>query len=242
MKRLVVSIFFVVVFLFSLSVAVVMAQCDSNNPPCEGDFDCDCDQDGTDAAIFKSGFGRSPFSFPCPPCPGPAPVPKTGQTTSYRTGDDGDLQKGVQWPYPRFVDNGDGTVTDNLTGLTWLKNANCFGQRSWNNALSDSNGLEDGECGLTDGSSPGDWRLPQRFELESLLNLKYYAPALSNTAGTGKWSQGNPFNNVLSIYYWSSTTVASDSYRAWSVYMGDGFVAYTDKGGYDYVWPVRGGQ
>ena len=57
----------------------------------------------------------------------PAPVHKTGQTTSYATGDDGDLEKGVAWPNPRFTDNSDGTVTDNLTGLIWLKNANCFG-------------------------------------------------------------------------------------------------------------------
>jgi hypothetical protein len=32
---------------------------------------------------------------------------------------------GVAWPNPRFTDNSDGTVTDNLTGLIWLKNANC---------------------------------------------------------------------------------------------------------------------
>ena len=53
----------------------------------------------------------------------PAPVPKTGQTVMYRSQDDGDLQKGVAIPSPRFVDNGDETVTDNLTGLVWLKNA-----------------------------------------------------------------------------------------------------------------------
>jgi hypothetical protein len=55
-----------------------------------------------------------------------APVEKTGQTTSYATGDDGELSKGVVWPNARFADNGDGTVTDNLTGLMWLKNANCI--------------------------------------------------------------------------------------------------------------------
>jgi hypothetical protein len=32
---------------------------------CEGNFDCDEDVDGTDAAVFKSDFGRSPFSDPC---------------------------------------------------------------------------------------------------------------------------------------------------------------------------------
>ena len=57
----------------------------------------------------------------------PSPVPKTGQTTSYATGDDGELEKGVAWPNPRFTDNNNGTVTDNLTGLIWLKHANCFG-------------------------------------------------------------------------------------------------------------------
>lgn len=32
----------------------------------------------------------------------PAPVEKTGQTYSARSGDDGNLQKGVPWPNPRF--------------------------------------------------------------------------------------------------------------------------------------------
>ena len=76
------------------------------------------------------------------------------------TGQDGDWQKGVAWPNPRFTDNGNGTVTDNLTGLTWLKNANCYGTRVWATALTDANTLNSGECGLTDGSVEGDWRLP----------------------------------------------------------------------------------
>jgi len=46
-------------------------------------------------------------------------IPKTGQTTSYATGDDSDLQMGIPWPDPRFTDNSDGTVT----GLMWTKNA-----------------------------------------------------------------------------------------------------------------------
>jgi hypothetical protein len=44
----------------------------------------------------------------------PALLPKTGQTTFSVTGDDGDLQTGVSSPTPRFTDNTDGTVTDNL--------------------------------------------------------------------------------------------------------------------------------
>ena len=126
MRRLIVSmIVFAFAFVVSLLPAAVLAQ------PCEGNFDCDQDVDGTDAAVFKEDFGRSLFFNPCPNCPSPAGVPKTGQTTSYATGDDGDLERGVELVTPRFTDNGDGTVADNQTGLIWLKNANCFGQRAW---------------------------------------------------------------------------------------------------------------
>ncbi|MGB8579455.1 MAG: hypothetical protein WCD47_01425 [Candidatus Sulfotelmatobacter sp.] len=47
----------------------------------------------------------------------------TGQTVSYASGDDGALKKGVAWPGPRFADNQDGTVMDNLTGLVWMQDA-----------------------------------------------------------------------------------------------------------------------
>jgi hypothetical protein len=86
---------------------------------CKGDHDYDGDCDSADVASFLQDFGRSQFNNPCP-SDGPAPVPKTWQTTSYGTGDDGDLRKGVAWPDPRWTDNGDGTVTDHLTGLIWL--------------------------------------------------------------------------------------------------------------------------
>jgi len=38
-------------------------------------------------------------------------------------------------PDPRFIDNKDGTVTDSLTGLIWLKNTNCFGMMNWEGAM-----------------------------------------------------------------------------------------------------------
>ena len=131
------------------------------------------------------------------------PVEKTGQTTSYRTHDDGDLKKGVAWPTPRFTDNNNGTVTDNLTGLIWLKNANCAGaMENWNTAIDYAAALYDGctscfgtggDCGLSDGSSAGDWRLPNRNEVLSLINIAYYNPALSNAAGTKPWCRESCF-------------------------------------------------
>jgi len=235
MQRLMVILGMMVMFVFSVSTSTVMAQCDPNNPPCEGDFNCDCDVDGSDAAVFKSDFGRSPFFFPCPPCQGPAPVPKTGQTTAYATGDDGDLERGIEKPplKERFTDNEDGTITDNLTGLIWLKNANCFGMRDWNNALSDSNGLEDGECGLTDGSNPGDWRLPNYKELLSLVDVSNSNPALPS---------GHPFTNLQSALYWSSTTRTVQTAYAWYVDMYLGQTGANSKFGSPFfVWPVRGG-
>ena len=70
------------------------------------------------------------------PAAGTAPVEDTGQQGCWDTGgletacsgagQDGELQAGVNWPTPRFTDNGDGTVTDNLTGLIWLKLVTCF--------------------------------------------------------------------------------------------------------------------
>jgi hypothetical protein len=100
----------------------------------------------------------------------PTRVEKTGQTTSYDTGDDGALERGVAWPVPRFTDNDDGTVTDNLTGLIWLKNANYLAAtKTWADALIACNTLADDGTTLTDGSSAGDWRLPNIKELHSLI-------------------------------------------------------------------------
>jgi len=182
----------------------------------------------------------------------PAPVAKTGQTTCYNsagtvitcsgTGQDGDHQAGVEWPNPRFTDNSDGTVTDNLTGLIWLKNANCFGAKNWATALTDCNNLDNGTCELTDGSQAGDWRLPNVKELQSLIDREYYNPALPNTAGTGKWTEGDPFTNVQSSYYWSSTAYAYHASYAWHVYVHGGHVITNLKAYDHYVWPVRGGN
>jgi len=69
-----------------------------------------------------------------------------------------------------------------------------------------------------------------------------YSPAVPNTAGTGKWSTGDPFTGVQEYIYWSSTTDARATSRAWYVYLYDGYVIYADKTNTYYVWPVRGGQ
>ena len=238
--KMLIKMLVLMVCLFVAPTPFVMAQ------DCEGNFDCDQDVDGTDAAVFKEDFGRSAFVNPCdtcidspcpctaPGCDPPAPIAKTGQTTSYSTDDDGGLEKGVEWPNPRFTDNLDGTVTDNLTGLIWLKDASCFGQRTWSDALSDSNGLSSGSCGLTDGSSAGDLRLPHYKELFSLIDAENYDPALPT---------GHPFIGVEPVAYWSSTTRSDDPQYAWLVGLSTGFVSNSSKSNISiFVWPLRGGQ
>lgn len=182
---------------------------------------------------------------------GPAAVPETGQTTSYGAGDDGDLERGVVWPNPRFTKNGDGTVTDNLTGLVWLENANCASATmNWTAALAFANTLFDGsvahnggDCGLDDGSAVGAWRLPNVREALSLRHWGVFLPAVPNSAGTGQWTEGDPFTGLLSDWYWSSTTVAVNTPTAWVVDMANGNVTNNNKTTSNwYVWPVRGGQ
>jgi hypothetical protein len=163
-----------------------------------------------------------------------APVPKTGQTTSFATGDDGDLEKGVAWPDPRLTDNGNGTVTDNLTGLIWLKNADCFGQKNWATALSDCNNLTAGYCGLTDGSVAGDWRLSNIKEIQSLIDYGNYSVALPS---------GHPFALGFSKDYWLSTThpLFTQEY-AWYVIMVSGTLDLDSKVITHRVWCVRDGN
>lgn len=182
----------------------------------------------------------------------PAPIPQTGQTTCWDTsgaviactgtGQDGDKQNGVVWPSPRFTDNANGTITDNLTGLVWLKNANCTetvasvskssGTLNWDNAMVWSKGLASGSCGLTDGSTAGQWRLPSRPELESLLNDQ----------PPSTWLNGQGFNSVQYGSYWSGSTCVYGTRGVWDVGMDSGSVYYNNKTISSFVWPVRSGQ
>ena len=238
-KKLVLKELVLLSCLFLLSSSTAFSQ-----DFCEGDFDYDGDVDGIDALGFKADFGRMQYSYPCPP-DGPAPVEKTGQTTCYDalyntidctgTGQDGEYQKGVEWPVPRFTDNGNGTITDNLTGLMWAKNAQQIsGTKTCSEAITACNNLN--------YAYYTDWRLPNLRELNSLIHYGFSNPTLPNTAGTGKWTEGDPFSNVPSDYYWSSTTSISYDSHAWIVNIVHGYMIIDDKPSEHYVWPVRGGH
>jgi hypothetical protein len=143
-------------------------------------------------------------------------------------------------PKARFVDNGDGTVTDNSTGLVWMKNANAFGICWWDGATEVAQALQDGQYGLTDGSQAGDWRVPTIQELISLVDYGACFPALP---------AGHPFVDVIlqsdynQVGYLSCTGYAPNEPQhpgKWIIRFSDGaiFVAPVE-GAFYYLWPVR---
>jgi hypothetical protein len=141
----------------------------------------------------------------------------------------------------RFTDMGNGTIRDNDSGLIWLKDANCFGPKIWGEAMAAAASLADGQCGLEDGSAAEEWRLPTMNEWEVFVSWAVYdTPALVNTVGDAKWSEGDAFNRVQSDVYWSMTEGGGTLDLAWWVFMKYGTLDQSFKEPWGaYVWPVK---
>jgi len=153
-----------------------------------------------------------------------------GYYTLAKTGPYETLQAGATWPYPRFTVNTDQTVTDNLTGLIWTKNANpTTVTNRWQYAFDYINTLNSQNY-----LGYSDWRLPNREELASLTNW--------SEADSVTWLQAQGFNRVqpYNSSYWSSSTNTIYSSEAWLVDVG-GFMRYSLKSNTGSIWPVRGG-
>jgi hypothetical protein len=149
----------------------------------------------------------------------------------------------------RFADCGNGTVTDAVTGLIWLQDASCswFGPEDTYRLANDAAlALGHGQCGVTDNSIPGDWRLPTKEEWEAIIDQGRAngcsAPYFPDTAGTGCYGVGPcPFSGVRSSFYWSPTSLERNPYNAWYVYLYYGYVDDNFKTFPYYVWPVGSG-
>ena len=88
--------------------------------------------------------------------------------------------------------------------------------------------------GLTDGLIAVFWGLPDRRELDSLLDLNNYSPALP---------AGHPFTSTVPAnWYWTSTNIAVDTPRAWRIYFDYGYEFGCRKSDELYIRAVRGGQ
>jgi hypothetical protein len=160
------------------------------------------------------------------------PLPDTGQSKCYdMTGKEKDCPAAGQ-PFsgqdaqyqsiPFFYqDNGNQTITDQNSGLVWMKEDDGT-PRTWQGALDYCKGLA--FAGHT------DWRLPTRFELDSIVDYGRFYPAI------------NPVFNCRSSFYWSALPYVDDPVYAWGIYFNDGGDHWLDKSNKYYVRCVRDGQ
>ena len=181
-------------------------------------------------------------------------LPETGQTQCDQgagtlgacpgspAGQDGALLAGA----PRsYTDNGDGTITDDVTGLMWEKLSLDGSIHNVNNTYTWSAALTTKIATLNSGNFAGhnDWRLPNRLELETLVDADRSSPCIDpvfNTIGppgctviTCSFTQTNT--------YWTSTTYKVTPTSAWFVYFNFGQVDVSAKSNSTYVRAVRGG-
>ena len=129
-----------------------------------------------------------------------AHIPDAGQTKSFTNtfGEDNDYSLNM----PFYIDHGNGTITDTITGLMWQKID--FGEISYENASKYCDTLTLG--GYT------DWRLPTPLESFSILNLQNTNPALNTTF----------FPKSIAEYWWTNTLQYNDASKVWVTNAGGG--------------------
>ena len=173
--------------------------------------------------------------------------PATGQTTAFTSGDDGSLQRGASL---RYRDNGDGTIIDTNTGLTWEKKSDDGGLHyhdnhfvwtpgpgsvwEWIDALNAENG--------TGFAGHADWRVPNLRELQSIVNYQNTGPATGSEFNTA-CAPGCPVTACSCTEpapVWTSTSFAVDPTLAWWVDFSNGFVGNDAKTASWHVRAVRG--
>ena len=133
-------------------------------------------------------------------------LPDTGQTIDATPtfGEDSDYTINA----PAYTDNGDGTITDRVTGLVWQKND--AGESTWENAIARAASINTG--GFT------DWRLPTPTELFSIMLHNNGNPAALNLT---YFPTPNP-TTTAAEYWWTSDLYGADATKIWCVNAGGG--------------------
>jgi len=166
---------------------------------------------------------------------------QTGQTNSETKADDGELKLGVAWPSPRFTDNRDGTLTDNLTGLMWVKDSFCANNfisgaatSIWQESIAFSIALNDHSLATPCKEYTAryeDWRAPNINELTSLFRA-----GLTNNTDISEWlfipdDQSGAFSEIgiVANSVWTSTSVAANPDQAWTVNLRTGEISVSEK-------------
>ena len=127
-------------------------------------------------------------------------LPDTGQTTSYTNTPGEDADYNINPPF--YLNNGNGTITDTITGLMWQQVDG--GEMTFDKATTYANDL------VLGGFS--DWRMPTVLELHSILHLDKNNPALNTTYFTSPTAQ----------YWWSGQKQVNDATKAWCANAGGG--------------------
>jgi len=117
-----------------------------------------------------------------------------------------------------YTDNGDGTVTDNITGLMWQQTVPT-GTYTWSQAVA--------YCPTLSLAGHSDWRLPSRIELVSIVDFGVTSGATINATY---------FPSTPTSWFWSSSPLAGSSSSAWVVGFDDGYTSY---GGVSNTGDVR---
>jgi len=127
-------------------------------------------------------------------------LPDTGQKNSYTNtfGEDNDFS--INTPF--YINNGNGTITDTITGLMWQQTDG--GEMTVENATIYCDTLTLG--GYT------NWRLPNAHEALSILNLQNNNPALDILY----------FTKTAAEYWWTSNQQANDATKIWVTNAGGG--------------------
>jgi hypothetical protein len=116
-----------------------------------------------------------------------------------------------------FVDNGDGTISDRATGLTWMQTNSGEGL-NWEEALD--------YCESLDYSGYSDWRLPDAKELQSIVDYSRSPDVTGSAAIDPIFSISTITNEAGQVDYpafWSSTThVKAGGYGDAGVYIAFG--------------------
>jgi hypothetical protein len=188
----------------------------------------------------------------CAPNLGPTDggFPATGQTACFNsggtipcagTGQDGELRKGAALDYQ---DNGDGTVTDANTGLTWEKLSRDGSVHDVFNTYTFANAIAAHVATLNSMSFAGhnDWRVPNLKELVSIANFQNVSPSVS-MAFNNNCAPGCTVATcscTAALKYWTSTTVATAAPSGWFVNFDFGYTGFENKSMGFGVRAVRG--
>jgi hypothetical protein len=203
-----------------------------------------------DGPLTANALGKSTASGVRAVRGGNGCLPATGQTTCWNgsgtpipcagTGQDGELQDGAPLSY---TDNGDGTVSDNNTGLMWAKQSDDGSLHDKDNVYTWSNAFAVYIAGLNAANYAGynDWRLPNAKEMQSIYNHQTAESAAFETGCVGGCTVLTCSCTTDNANFWTSTSNVAAPSQAWITNSWQGFVSLLGKANAIAVRAVRGG-